>query len=97
MKTTTIKIATTFTAAIAAGAKGIVTVITAADSSRLRWRCVSRVQYPGVVGQGFAWLVDRLGMHRALQPAMICCRPVADASRDRQPSNRFANRPLAAL
>lgn len=97
MKTTTIKIATTYTAAIIAGAKGIVTVISAADSSRLRWRYVPGRLNPGVVGQRLACLAQRLDMRHALQPAMHVHRPSGDAFGDRRPSNRFANRSLAAL
>lgn len=86
MKTTTIKIATTFTAAIKAGATGIVSVISAGESSRLRWRHVVRGSNPGVVGQHqLAWLAGfmPLAMRHAAPAGDAClgCRPYSVANR----------------
>ncbi len=86
MKTTTTKIATTFTAAIKAGATGIVSVISADVSSRLRWRHVSvRGSNPGVVGQHrLAWLAGFMPL--AMRPASpagdacLGCRPYSVAN-----------------
>lgn len=98
MKTTTIKIATTFTAAIKAGATGIVSVISASASSRLRWRhVVVRGINPGVVGQRLAWLANVLAMRHASPAMATICRPLSDACGGRRPSYRSASRLLAAV
>jgi len=97
MKTTTIKIATTFTAAIKAGVTGIVSVISAAASSRLGWRHVVRGVNPGVVGHGLALLVQALGMQCALPALASDCRPTDAASSRRRPSYSAACRLPEAL
>lgn len=95
MQTTTNKIAKSFTAAITAATK-FFTVISAAASSRLRWRYVVSGN-PGVVGQRLASLVPSLAMHHA-QPAMaIMRRPQADACRGSRPSDSVVSRRLAGF
>lgn len=96
MKTTTIKIATNFTAAIKAGVTGIVSVISAAESSRLRWRFDGRDGNPGVVGQRLAALAHLLAMRHA-SPAMATnCRPSGDALMGRRPRYSVASQ-LASI
>lgn len=108
MKTTTLKIATTaFTAAIKAGTKQIVTVISAVESSRLRWRHVSAGFNPGVpvvgklVGQRLAGLVPVLAMRRAPAAMAAMCRPsnptTWDACGDWRPSYSAASRQLTSV
>lgn len=100
MKTTTLKIATTaFTAAIKAGTKQIVTVISAVESSRLRWRHVSAGFNPGVpvVGQHLAGLVPVLAMRHASPAMATMCRPSCDACGDRRPSYSAASRQLTSV
>ncbi len=96
MQTTTNKIAKSFTAAITAAAKSF-TVISAAASSRLRWRHLVGVGNPGVVvGQHLLSLVPSLAM-RHLSPAMAMqYRPQCDACRRGRPSNSVS-RPLAGF
>ena len=96
MQTTTNKIAKSFTAAIKAATK-FFTVISAAASSRLRWRHVVGDGNPGVVGHYLASLVPSLAVHHA-QPAMaIMCRPQADACRGSRPSDSVRSRRLAGF
>lgn len=97
MKTTTTKIATTFTAAIKAGAKGIVTVISAVEASRLGWRHVVCAGNPVVVGQPQRWLVPGLAPLNASAASACMCRPFADAMRGRDRSYLLPTCLLAAL
>lgn len=102
MKTTTIKIATTFTAAIKAGATGIVSVISAAGSSRLRWRHVASGFNPGVVGHSLAWLAQAgsilLLAMRHESPAMaMSCRPQGDLCGGSRPSYSVVSRRSAVV
>lgn len=100
MKTTTIKIATTaFTAAIKAGTKQIVTVISAVESSRPRWRHVSAGFNPGVfvVGQRFVSLVPALAMRHASPAMATMCRPSCDVCSDRRPNYSAASRLLTSV
>lgn len=101
MKTTTIKIAKTFTAAITAATK-LFTVISAASSSRLRWRHEWVVGNPGVVGQRLASLVHpgsalALVMRHARPAMAIMYRPQSDACRGCRPSDSVVSRRLAGF
>ncbi|TWT99897.1 hypothetical protein Pla108_08400 [Botrimarina colliarenosi] len=96
MKTTTIKIATTFTAAISAATK-IAKVISAAASSRLRWRSVVGGFNPGVVGQPYASLVERLAMRHAHPAMATMCRPQSDACRGSRSSSSIVSRRSAVV
>jgi hypothetical protein len=97
MQTTTNKIAKSFTAAIKAATK-FFTVISAAASSRLRWRYVVGVGNPGVVvGHYLASLVPSLAMHHAKPAMAIMCRPQADACRGSRPSDSVRSRRLAGF
>ncbi|QDV72361.1 hypothetical protein [Botrimarina mediterranea] len=101
MQTTTNTIAKSFTAAIKAAAK-FFTVISAAASSRLRWRYVvsgpvNSGSRPGVVGQRLALLVPSLAMHHAKPAMAMICRPQGDACRGSRPSDSVRSRRLAGF
>lgn len=96
MQTTTIKIAKSFTAAAKAATK-FFTVISAAASSRLRWRYVVGGNPGVVVGQRLASLVPSLAMHHAKPAMAIMCRPQADACRGSRPSDSVRSRRLAGF
>jgi hypothetical protein len=96
MQTTTNKIAKSFTAAITAAAK-FFTVISAAASSRLRWRYVVGDGNPGVVGQRLALLVPSLAMHHAHPAMAMISRPQGDACRGSRPSDSVRSRRLAGF
>jgi hypothetical protein len=103
MQTTTIKIAKSFTAAAKAATK-FFTVISAAASSRLRWRYVVGVgpvnsgKQPGVVvGHYLASLVPSLAMHHAKPAMAMINRPQGDACRGSRPSESVRSRRLAGF
>jgi len=101
MQTTTNKIAKSFTAAVTAAAKSF-TVISAAASSRLRWRYVvsgpgNPGNQPGVVGQRLALLVPSLAMHHARPAMAMISRPQGDACRGCRPSDSVRSRRLAGF
>lgn len=97
MQTTTIKIAKSFTAAAKAATK-FFTVISAAASSRLRWRYVVGVGNPGVVvGHHLASLVPSLAMRHAKPAMAMINRSQGDACRGCRPSDSVRSRRLAGF
>lgn len=97
MKTTTTKIATTYAAALKAAATQIVSVISAAVSSRLGWRGGVGVFNPGVVGQLLPSLAPSLATRRDPSATAMMHRPAIVACRGSRPTISVRRRQLAEV